>query len=651
MAARDVSLDDWRTFVNFLVPDFAAARNERLVDRKLRAEMMSEAAEEVRSQAETEAAVAQIEGLRIGSSPRQQVVDVGVAEATVREWNEGFFAPRGVVVRLDTLSGGGGNKNEDGGMQVPGAWDTSFDREAGTAAAGPSTVPANGARSRFARLNPFSSSGGNNNTGGGGNGAFRFGGITVDGDRLSIGDRFVADRNGLRIGGIVADGNGITLHGQPMFGAGPMAGGHHGGFGPGGPFGGVRGGPGMCGPRGTPPWGAGGPRGGFGHGPWGGRGGGGIWGGVGAGGAPQDYDDAAGACGGRGRRGGRGRGRHNGKGRQRSRSSSVSSQSSSSSSSSESSVGSLPEYEDLRDPQLGVARERLQQWLRDPNQPITRAKVKALREEIKQAKTNESLVPGDTDRNALRKEVKALLKEWKGLKKQQSKANKQIRRERRQKRREEKRERRSVRREMRRAERDWRRGRGHHQHPHPHAPPPHGMPGAFPFPFGGAPHVPPVPPVPGAAPGLFGPRGGLGNLFGGAGGGPAGPGPAGPSRTPPGAWPQENLDTLGPSHRASQAKYRAAEGLEKQIAAKEAELLRVHEAIARGEEEARNRGSGSDNKNQGGGDHKIQTPAETNAFRLETEIEALGRSMAQLRTEADEEFARELAEEEQRRAW
>ncbi|KAK0652981.1 hypothetical protein B0T16DRAFT_407181 [Cercophora newfieldiana] len=519
------------------------------------------------------------------------------------------------------------------------------------------------------RLRPFSmprfpfgslSSGNGNGNGSGngsGNGGFRFGGIAVEGDRVSIGDRFVADRNGVRIGGIVADTNGISVNGQPMF-------------------------------RGCPPGGMRGCHPGFGHhhGSWAGRGFGGGFGGPGFGGGPpwgrgqfSDWVQARGGgppgfgCGprgrgrGRGRRGGgddegrgfgRGRGRHhnhNHHGEQnRSRDSSVSSTSSSSSSDSDSSVGSLPDHDRLMEPQLSVAKEYLLAWLSQPDQPITRQKMKEAKQRINEAReapvadAESNPTPPAVDLKALRKEYKAMHKEWKSLKKEQNRSRKQLRRERRQKRRDEKREWRNTKREVRRAERELRRGGG-------------GPPQGFPFdgsaPFPSMPAMPTMPTVGSFGGGRRGPPGppwspmGLGQLFGGWGGQNQSEGQtqgttqvrdADPSTTP-GAWPNDDHG-IDRQHRPSQAKYKAAADLEAQVVAKESELIRVHEAIVLEEEEKRNTG-------RGGGDHKMQTDAETKVHRLECEIEALARSMAQLRTEADEEFARELADEERRGGW
>ena len=70
------------------------------------------------------------------------------------------------------------------------------------------------------------------------------------------------------------------------------------------------------------------------------------------------------------------RGRSHSHGRHaKERSSSTSSFSSSSSSDSDSSVGSLPDYDDLKDQQLPIAKQSLLEWLNHPEQPITKAIV------------------------------------------------------------------------------------------------------------------------------------------------------------------------------------------------------------------------------------------------------------------------------------
>lgn len=732
--ARDITSQDWQTFVNYLIPNFFAVNNERVIDRKLRAEGVSLPTGSIPGDGGNDGsrthAEAQLEQIRsplpgTGTPTTPQGFGSGLSESrrreveqTIREWNEGFFGLRGVNIRL-------GNTNTEDVLHVmPGGWDASFDSTANAPGeAGPSAPAAGnstnngdgaGARSRFARFMPQFGGGGPTRggprgpfglgipgVGGGGPGSFRMGGIAVDGDRVSIGDRFVADRNGVRIGPFVADNNGITVNGQRMFGMGPNVGGTRGMCNPGngsghpgwGGFGGGRG----CHDGNGGPWGRG----------WGGRGGGRGhhgrgWGGRHGRGHSHDDPNADDEDHGRGHHGHNGhRGRSRGRERQdahrsRSRSSSVSSTSSSSSSGSESSIGSLPDYDELRESQLPVARDHLLAWLHNPDQPITKEKLKEFKQKIKEAKNvngnNSSTGINEPvniahDQKAMRKEVKALMKEWKDLERQQTKLRRQLRKERKQQRRAEKRERRNTRREVKRAEREQRREqkRANRRNgdngcsssassssvPFPGVDHPH-----FPFPTGRVPGVPGVPPIPGApqshhtfpftggpfgGPGNNGGRGGHGGFFGPFGlfgghqppnqfpfqGGEGVTSTGGTSGQPqaPGAWPTEHNDRNDTTiHVASQAKYKAANDLEEQLVQKETELFKLHEAVALAAD------ADADARSSSLGNHSTSdAPSAKNekqrlaARDLEEEIEDLAKRMALMRTEADAEYARELA--------
>lgn len=703
LATRDVRLEDWQTFVNYLIPHFSAASNEQVIDRKLRAEGISAGGntnnknnnDDTRSQTSGRIhAEAQLDRIRVQSpvdaaQRRQSVV------RTIAEWNTGFFMPRAVVVSLE----------EEPNVQIPGAWDQSFDAQQperlDSAAAGPS-------RSRFGRFNPFGNGGGDGRGSG-----FRFGGIAIDGDRVSIGDNIIADRNGVRIGSVVADTSGISVNGQPMFGGGmpsgprgfPVAGGPCGGRFPGSP-----GFPSM----GPPLGGSFSPWGGRGNGPWGRgacRGGARRWGGH------PEHDGTADESHQRGPGRGRGRRRHIDNDHRRSRSSSVSSASSVSSlSSSGSSLSSVLDPDDLRESQLTIAKQHLQEWLSHPDQPVTKQKVKELKQQVKQAKnlpSNQANGINETaniafDRGAMRGKVKSLIKQWKALEKQQKRQRRQLRREQKRKNREEKRERRNTRREMRRAERDHRRRHGLGSPPGPNLPhmppvppvsivPP--MPPIFSVPSCGS--APPIPPAP------FSPH--LGMFIDGPGNSPRGPplfeppipgsftaltdsnvanlfprnfdhtrpshsytscslghrerhAPAAPATTAapsrnntyddvikmqdrtPGAWPTEEAG-IDPAHRVSYARYKAAEDFETQVAIKESELLNLYTAIA----------NSHDALDRSGREELARElrQREAQAVGLQQEIESLAKSMERMRTEGDEEYSKELAEEEKRgsRRW
>ncbi|KAK3327136.1 hypothetical protein B0T19DRAFT_420873 [Cercophora scortea] len=670
LGERDVRPGDWQTFVNYLIPHYSSTSNEQIIDRKLRAERSSSRSnsnsnDDARSHSSGQRhAEAQLDQLRTAdplpdATQRRQTID-----ATTREWNDGFFAPRRITVRLTT---------HDEELHIPGAWNQSFDQAESGAARGDAAGPS---RSPFARFRP--PFGGPDSRGG-----FRFGGIALDGGRVMVGENIVADRNGLRIGGLVADANGISVNGTPMFGGpsqprgswpppGPPGGGW--GFGRGGPWGrGGRGGPcggpmGIFGPEGE----AGGhhPERGFGRfrGRWENDGGDRHERGFGR--IRGRFHDGSGDRHGRGR----GRHRHHDGHEQQSRSSSVSSSSSSSSSSSESSVGSLPDSTELRDAQLPLAKQYLESWLSNPAQPVTKEKVKQLKEQIKAAKksgpnqSNGINEPANIafDQAELRKEVKGLMKDWKALKRQQAKLKRQLKRERRQKNRAEKQERRNQKREMKRAARDLRRsGRGSNNNNPEQDHPPASIPGPFPF-FNG-PNIPGVPgPGNGNGNGPFQPHFPMGmNMNMNMGPGMMNPFPFNPwsgnqppppnpfstnnnnPNAPPGSWPTTpNTDPTTAPPRASQTKRQAAEEVEAQVIQKEAELVQLHETIAREQEEhelelSRNRGVEADGKTP-----TSPSARELETMRMEQEVERLARDMVRLRTEADEEFARELAEEE-----
>ncbi len=403
-ARRDVTLEDWQTFVNYLIPHHAAQSNESVIDRKLRAETDGDAS------AHAEAQLGQLHSQDDASQRGNQAA----TENTVREWNDEFFGPRGIVIRLVAPSS----------PRMPGSWDQTFDE---------------GSHQQQQQQR------------GAGRG-FSFAGVTVGEDGVAIGDHVVAGRNGLRVGGLMMDDNGITYNGRNIVpGPGPAT------------------------------YGAGG----FGR--------------------PMALH--------RGRsreRGGRGRrGRH-------SRSSSVSSVSSSSSESSESSVGSLSGITDLKDSQLPITKAFLEKWLGSPDVLITKEAVTQAKAQIKEAKKNPAATSSPFDAGDLRSDVRGMLKEWKTLRKSQMQMRKQLWRERKAQRKQrnaqkklEKKEKKAREKEMKRLQRDhertsererWRRDPRSHHHGHDHHRTGHG-----PHLWGGPPygphplhHFPGVPvPVPG----------------------------------------------------------------------------------------------------------------------------------------------------------
>ncbi|KAK2062208.1 hypothetical protein LY76DRAFT_589704 [Colletotrichum caudatum] len=515
-AARDVTQQDWATFTNCLIPHHAVARNEAVINRKLQAEEEAVAAAAAsrggsgdnspggpRSISSSHAS-AQLDRIRpdpdidpgaavAASGPRREDV-----EAVVAQWNEGFFRPRGLVVLLTP-------RVED--LHLPGAWDRSLNG----AIDNPAVTSGRGSTGATPMPPPVLHAG----TGPGmqpdpgpseARGGWSFGGITVTTEGISIGDRIVADSNGIRLGNLIADENGIRFGSNTIPRAQPHFVGPNANWAP----------PPPHAPSAPLPMPMFGPRPGPGPGPFPPR--------------PHPHNHAHARHGsGSGARG-RPYGRYPSDQRSVSASSSASSVSSASSASS---VGSLPDYEDLCSAQLPVYKQRVASWLAHPDEPVTKADVAQLCDEIRSAQSVSGAseepmqddpsvtdapegvadAPEAADEKALKAELKSLTQEWRKLKRQQRAARKEKRRERRARRREEKKERKEQRRERREQRRDgrWdqkemRRGAGgegdgaargnhqHHHHHHHHGPKPKPKP-APPPPHPHAIHVPPPPVV------------------------------------------------------------------------------------------------------------------------------------------------------------
>ncbi|KAF4637842.1 hypothetical protein G7Y89_g253 [Cudoniella acicularis] len=404
-ASKDVSQQDWATFLNYLLPDHYASVNEDVADRKLRAELLDEQMSRLdlkqEDKSRSDQVSAQLEPLRQPPSPR-----IHTAASTVAEWNENFFHPRGIRI---TISDPQPEINPDGRLGIPGEW-IPYDHEILTESVrtnegGPNTGPSRkgmfgGFKNSFPGVEASSR-------------GFKLGPIVADNTGFRIGKNgLVADNNGFRMGrnGLVADNNGFRM--------GNMLVADHKGFRLGGSRGFIADSRGVS---------------------MGGR----------TFGRKEGQDHTH-----RGR--GRGHGfpghQHAGPAPRR-RSASVSSSSSSSSSSSESSLGSLPDYDDLKEQQLPTAKQSLMEWLNHPEHPITKSSVRDLKHQIKDAKKN-SPQRHDQDMKELRQEVKNLLKMFKESKKAQKKERKQAKRERRTARRELKKEHRGARKEERRSRRE-----------------------------------------------------------------------------------------------------------------------------------------------------------------------------------------------------
>ncbi|KAI1389860.1 uncharacterized protein F4822DRAFT_400047 [Hypoxylon trugodes] len=654
---HDTTEQDWHTFLNYLIPDHSSRSNSHIVDRKLQAEHDAPSSPTGRTIAE-----AQLGQIKSNSDSHSQAPrDI---DATIREWNDGFFGPRGVTIRRAPAS-------YPGTPQMPSA-------ERVPSADSQSQPQPEAARSRWNPFRPFEA----NSRG------LRIGRLAIDGDRVSIGDSFEVDRNGVRWNGQSIDGS-----------------------------------PNLPGSR---------PRGDF---------------------PPESssFNDVPQGRGfGRGR--GRGRwwksgqsGRHWGGSCDRS---SSSSSSSSSDSDSDSSIGSLPDWDDLKDTQLPVTKISVSAWLSHPEQPVTREMLKATRSEIKAAKnaappTNDPT--WEVSRQAMRQEVRSLLTRFKDLKREQKKAAKAMRKERREQKKALKRERRdrrrAERREQKNHEREFNRAQREAGRNTRHSP----GGGVFEHPIS---HMPPTgsPIIPGPSPpGLFGGGGPF------SGGGPFGGGPGfgrgrgrgvGPFGHPHPPWEnpvqhaqweseqaranaqlQSDLartqaDTaraaahaqadaaraqaqaqadralraadaaraeaaaavaawtnsrrhpfLSPSmsslrprtrgHSQTRSttdasdngakkfdnKYEEADALEAQMVVKANELLALRERIEREEAEAEAARIASEGGERGVMEEKNRTQAQRDAEALEREIDGLTKDVDRLRMEGDEEMARRMEKE------
>ncbi|KAI2638854.1 hypothetical protein GGS26DRAFT_360209 [Hypomontagnella submonticulosa] len=685
---HDTTEQDWQTFLNYLLPNHSSRANSHIADRKLRAEVDSQSPPSPTGRSIAEAQLGQIK------SPTDSQHDV---DTMIREWNDGFFGPRGVTIHRAPSQTRSPDAAQTPGQQTPTA---ESQREAQ-----PQTQE-QGSRSRWNPFRPLNADGR----------GLRIGRLTIDGDRVSFGDSFEVDRNGVR------------WNGQPVEGC-PSA-------------------PGPGSPGNFPP----------GLGPWGGfqRG--------------RGFGDRGNFRGGRrgrwwksGHDHHHGHGHGRGRGRSPSSSSSSSSDSGSSSDSDDSSIGSLPDWDSLKDNQLPTTKQSVSAWLAHPEQPVTKAMLKSLKADIKAsrnapapaANNNNSSSNSILDtkepvaREQLRQEVRALLARFKDLKREQKRAarllrkerreqKRSLRRDRRDRRRAERREQRSLERDFRRAEREAERsarrgpgsgsgfglGRGMGGSntfpfgpggmPLPRVPPPH-----IPTGLVGDPHMASI--SPGNLPGMLGTANVNGPFpfnhgahrpwkatvahaqqhaeqvrlqaqgqaeqaraharetseravaqanataklaqehaalardqalraadeatrgwsrplpFGVQGSFPFAP-PSGVS-----AAPSQSEGVMD----AVENKYEKADALEARIVAHAGKLIELRDEIAREEE----RDGEKVKTEKGGQDEKKKAVGKSEAYKeaeaLEREIEAMGRDVERLRLEADEELARKMAEEEE----
>ncbi|RDW61090.1 hypothetical protein BP6252_12473 [Coleophoma cylindrospora] len=390
---RDVTKNDWNTFLNHLFPTHSTGVNERITNQKLDVNRIGDALRELRL----------VEQKTDTHSPTRRLANL---EGALAEWNDNFFKPRGLQIRV-------ANVPEDHTLSnIPSAREAS--NEGSRQIGGPSEPQQR--RTGFARFNPFPNMEFNSQGLRAGSfvankEGFHMGNIVADSKGFRIGNAIVADHRGFRMGGHHDSDNQI-----------PSA---------------------RVGSRCQR---ASSPHGNFRGGPW------------------HDYRHHQGRMHSRGHWRGRGRGRgFHSHGAHRSRSSSVSSSSSSStsvsdsSSSSGGSIGSLPSYDALKVEQLPVARQSLLDWLNHPEQPITKESMNRMREDLRLVR--ERPMGAEEDVKALRKEVKVLMKRFNAAKEVQKANQRAVRKLNRATRKAAIRQRRTIKKEERRARRAARKGK------------------------------------------------------------------------------------------------------------------------------------------------------------------------------------------------
>lgn len=183
--AKDVKPEDWSTFVNYLLPDYYSNANNDVADRKLKAELIDERMHRLTldpndvSRTDLDQVRAQLQPLR-NESPRRCTTQTDV-NAMIDVWNEGFFLPRGVKIRLvaselaveSELRGVQSSENGESST-MPGAW-IPYDHELPGGTAVGSRTPRRG---------------------------WSFGGIRADSMKFKMGP-IEADNTGLRMGNML----------------------------------------------------------------------------------------------------------------------------------------------------------------------------------------------------------------------------------------------------------------------------------------------------------------------------------------------------------------------------------------------------------------------------------------------------------------
>lgn len=225
---RGVLPEDWQTFINYLIPYHADISNSEVANRKLEAEAINERIKNLTLDTDgmsinTEKVDAQLSPLRqTHTDPRA----APTVDAIIREWNERFFGPRGLLVEI--------TEPATQTRTMPGSWTEDPGEVHPESMSG--GRGARGGRRGF----PEGFGGGwirADNTGfhiGRGllsadHNGFRLGGnaLVADNNGFRIGNMLVADGNGFKLGPLKADSSGVRFGRR---GIGPGRGGARGPF-------------------------------------------------------------------------------------------------------------------------------------------------------------------------------------------------------------------------------------------------------------------------------------------------------------------------------------------------------------------------------------------------------------------------------------
>jgi hypothetical protein len=430
LADKDITTQEWATFVNYIIPHHTDVSNGQVADQKIKAELLDHRMENLtvedkeRSQIDVSAMDAQLNVLQpLSPQAENRILEV---EEIVNEWNIGFFVPRNVLIHTsvpeavglharrvstDISSQGTGEPESPNGRRHIygfierfgmdsgrdhgrrsgrgrgrsfGRDDPSRDSDRGCGCGGRGfsrgsrkEVGSGDSREAERDIGPESGNVGNNPLAPGHRArpSNRF--IRGDQNGVQIGSFLSSQKDSFRFGPMVADKKGIRI--GNMFSAGED---------------GV-----SFGSYNIP-----------------------STKGLKNGMQPPAYNPAA-----------RGRDLNRVPTNVKARSHSSTSSSSSSSSSSSDSEGSIPDVDHVSPQALPALKQSLEDWLNHPDQPVSKSSIKALKKELREGKASGVPIapPSAAEIKALRIQIKSLCREYREAKRIRKKERRAAWRERR----------------------------------------------------------------------------------------------------------------------------------------------------------------------------------------------------------------------------